>query len=224
MKNETVSLQEEQIKQNINPENVRLKNKNLTLISMLVSLILLMSFTPLGYLKTFGVSISLLGIPVGIGAITLGKNAGGILGLTFGLTSFYQCLIGSPFGATLLSINPFATFLVCVPTRFLMGYLTGLVFEILEQRININTKTKYKFASYYITGFISALLNTIFFMTTLVLCFWSSDYIQSLSTNLGSTNPFIFIILFVGVNGLIEIPANCFVVGQVSKVLKKVLK
>ena len=36
-------------------------------------------------------------IPVVIGAMILGPAGGAVLGLVFGLTSFYQCFAGDPF-------------------------------------------------------------------------------------------------------------------------------
>ncbi len=98
-------------------------------MAILIAVVLIMAFTPLGYLKTVGLEISLITIPVAIGAMVIGPGAGAVLGAVFGITSFYQCFGMSPFGAMLLSINPFLTFLVCVPTRILEGYLAGVFFK-----------------------------------------------------------------------------------------------
>lgn len=58
-------------------------------------------------------------------------------------------------------------------------------------------------------------------MSTLVIFFFSSDYIQSLA---GGLNPFRFVIAFVGVNGLVE-AAACFVVGSaITKALQVAMK
>ena len=84
--------------------------KQLTLLAMLVAVLLLMAFTPLGYLNIGLLAITFNVIPVAIGAIALGPAGGLIAGSVFGLTSFLQCIgIGglSPLGSTLFSINPF---------------------------------------------------------------------------------------------------------------------
>ena len=91
-------------------------------LAMMIAIILLMSFTPLGYLRTPGLSITLLTIPVAVGAIILGPVGGLICGLTFGLTSFYQCFVGGAMGTVLLGINPFGTFVTTVVTRTLEGF------------------------------------------------------------------------------------------------------
>ena len=175
-------------------------------------------FTPIGYIKTAGLEITLIVVPVAVGAVTLGPAAGAILGGVFGITSFIQCFGMSAFGAMLLSINPVATFFVCVPTRILMGWLTGVIFKGLR-------KTKMPAsASLTISNLCCPLLNTTFFMSVLVICFYHTDYIQSMVTALGAKNAFLFILAFVGVNGLVE-AIVCFVVGTaISAALRKALR
>lgn len=66
-------------------------------LALLTALVLIMAYTPLGYLKTpWGVEITFIVIPVAVGSIILGPMAGGFLGLVFGLTSFFQCFGASP--------------------------------------------------------------------------------------------------------------------------------
>ena len=147
----------------------KMSARNLTTLGLLTGILLVMSFTPLGYFRTLGLSISLMMIPVGIGAMLLGPKAGLWLGFIFGATSFYQALTGaSAFSTMLLSISPLGTFLTCVPTRMLMGFLTGVVF-LAAQKLD-----KKKTVCYFVGGFFAAFLNTVFFMATLVLLFWNS--------------------------------------------------
>jgi uncharacterized membrane protein len=177
-----------------------------------------MAFTPIGYIRTFGLEISLIVIPVAVGAVTLGPVAGLVLGTVFGITSFIQCFGFSAFGAVLLSINPIFTFLVCVPTRALMGWLTGVIYGALSKG-----EVTRKFAC-SVSCLLGPILNTVFFMGTLCLCFYQTDYIQGFVTSLGATNPLVFIALFVGVNGVIE-AISTFIIGTaVSKALITVMR
>ena len=108
--------------------------KDLATLGLLTGVLLLMAFTPLGYFHTFGLDISLMMIPVGIGAMLMGPKAGAWLGFIFGATSFYQAVTGaSPFSAMLFSISPLHTFLLCIPTRILMGFLTGVIFLLVSK-------------------------------------------------------------------------------------------
>lgn len=54
----------------------KMSAKDLTTLGLLTGILLLMSFTPLGYFHTFGLDISLMMIPVGIGAMLMGPKAG----------------------------------------------------------------------------------------------------------------------------------------------------
>lgn len=187
-------------------------------LALLVAIIVLMAFTPIGYIRTFGLEITLIVVPVAVGAVTLGPVAGAILGAVFGLTSYIQCFGMSPFGTVLLGINPVYTFIVCVVSRVLMGWLTGVIYQTLKKVQSIRK------VSVVIANLIGPLLNTCFFMGTLILFFYHTEYIQGLATSMGVSNALAFVIAFVGVNGLIETVA-CFVVGSaVSKALQVVLK
>ena len=199
-------------------KTTKLSVVELTTIGLMTAILLVMSFTPLGYFHTLGLDISLMMIPVAIGAIVIGPKAGLWLGFIFGATSFYQALTGaSAFSAMLMSINPFFTFLVCIPTRMLMGWLTGMIFQGVQKLDRSRT------VCYFLVLFSAALLNTLFFMSMLLLCFWNTDYIQGINQTLGNLNPLLFVGAFVGINGLLEMPASCIVGGIVSKALCKTL-
>lgn len=198
-----------------------MKNKKtleMVQLAVLIAIILIMAFTPLGYLRTAGLEISLLTIPVVIGAMTVGPGCGAALGLIFGLTSFYMCFGMSSFGAALLSINPFLTFIVCVPTRALMGYLTGVLFRLIHK------VDKTKTLSYFAGGFLGAFLNTLFFMGMLMICFGSSQYIKDLNASLGNLNVAALMVALAGVNGLLEMPLTCIAGGAVSKALNRAFR
>lgn len=194
------------------------KNVKMVELAVLAAILLLLEVTGLGMIKTFGLELTIMQVPVIIGAIVLGPTQGAILGATFGLISFWECFGKSLFGAALLSIDPFLTFLVCVPTRVLMGWLCGLIFKGMHRVLK-----KEHIASYIVAALGGALLNTLFFMSTLCLCFYSTEYIQGFVSALGSNNVFMFVILFVGVQGLVE-AILCATVGTiVSKAVRHAL-
>lgn len=188
-------------------------------LALLIAIIAVLSYTPLGYIKTFGFEITTVVVPVAVGAVTLGPGAGAILGAAFGLMSLSRWMMGmSALGATLFSINPLATFIVCVVARILMGWLTGVLYRAL---VKVNPLKK---AALVIANLCGPLLNTIFFMSFIVLFFYNTEYIQGIVEGLGATNPFMFVIAFVGLNGLVE-AIVCFIIGSaVSKALKTALK
>ena len=101
------------------------KTMKLTILGLMTGVLLLMAYTPLGYLNIGPLAITFNMIPVAICAITLGPLGGAVAGGVFGLTSFLQCMgIGgsSAMGVVLFGINPFLAFV----QRFVPRVLTGL--------------------------------------------------------------------------------------------------
>lgn len=199
--------------------NKKFDTRYMVELAMMIAIILLMSFTPLGYIRTPGLSVTLLTIPVAVGAVILGPKGGAVCGLAFGATSFYMALTGSSaFAAMLLSISPVGTFITCIVARVLEGWLTGLIFAALYK------KASTKKISYYIASLACPLLNTLFFMGFLCIFFYNTEYIQGIASGLGVGNPILFVAAFVGIQGLIE-AGICFVIGSiVSRALFSALK
>ncbi len=185
----------------------RINVRTLAFVGMLTAIIFLMAFTPLGYLRTAGIDITFLMIPVALGAMLFGPGAGAFLGGVFGLTSFIQCFGLSPFGTALMGINPFFTVLTCFIPRILTGLLAGYIFRALQK----NNKTR--LFSYPVACLSCALFNTLLFTSCVVLFFWNTDYIQNLSETLGSgSHIFAFAVAFVSMNGVVE-AICCLVIG-----------
>ena len=193
--------------------NKKFSTKYLVELALLTAIVLIMAFTPIGYIKTAGLEITLIVVPVAVGAVILGPAGGAILGGVFGITSFIQCFGMSAFGTLLLGNNPFLTFLVCVPARILEGWLTGLIFQGLR-------KTKMpQSLSVTIANLCCPILNTTFFMGSLVTLFAGT-----MREQFGMTKVLPFIFAFVGVNGVVE-AIVCFVLGAaISIALKKALR
>ena len=68
------------------------------------------------------------------------------------------------------------------------------------------------------------LLNTFWFMLSLCVFFFNTEYVQSLCATFGTTNPFLFVCAFVGVQALIEAVGCGIVATLVTVPLLKFLK
>lgn len=200
------------------------KNHNrllyLTELAVLIGIMFLLETTGLGMIKTFGLELTILQIPVIIAAIVIGPAGGAAMGAVFGLISFWECFGKSAFGVQLFSINPYYTFLVCVPTRILMGWLCGLIFKGMHRKLG---HTKANFASYITASLGGALLNTAFFMSVLCLCFYHTNYIQGFVHSMGSSNVLLFVLAFVGIQGLVEALLCATIGSAVSKGVRRAL-
>ena len=188
--------------------------KQLVLLGLLTAILLVMSYTPLGYLNIGPLAVSFNVIPVAIAAVALGPVGGAIVGGVFGITSFLQCIgIGgtSAMGAILFEINPFLAFV----QRFVPRVLDGLIIGFIHKG------AKKLFGTYvacFITGFCSAFFNTAFFMSALVLLFGNTEYVQGL---INGRNIIVFICTFVGINAVCEMIASTIITGGVGSALYK---
>ncbi len=188
--------------------------KQLTLLGLLAAVMVILSATPLGYLNIGVLAITLNVIPVGIAAIALGPTGGAVVGAIFGLTSFLQCIgVGgtSAMGVITFGINPVLTFIQRFLPRLLVGLIIGFLHKYLARKIGKKT-------SCFITGFLAAFLNTVLFMSALVLLFGNTDYMQEL---IAGRNIIVFICTFVGVNAVFEMIASTLITGAVGSALYK---
>ena len=190
------------------------KTLMLTQNAVLASIVVLMAFTPIGYLRIGAVEMTFIMIPVAVGAITLGEKSGAFLGLVFGVSSFIQCFGMSPFGAALLQINPIFTFIMCIVPRVLMGYLCGVIYKLLA-------KAK-KGIAVIIASFSAPVINTILFIASLMVLFGKTDFIMGMRA--GTENLMAFLIAFVGLNGVMEIVTTTLIAPPVALAVEKAVR
>ncbi|MGN8799154.1 ECF transporter S component [Candidatus Merdisoma sp. HCP28S3_D10] len=190
------------------------KTRQLTILGLLTGILLLMAYTPLGYLNIGPLAISFNVIPVALAAITLGPAGGAAAGAVFGLTSFLQCIgVGgvSAMGVVLFGINPVLAFIQRFIPRLLDGLLLGYIFRGVKKASNARVGC-------FVTGFFSAFLNTLFFMTALVVLFGNTEYMQGL---IGGKNIILFVCSFVGINAVCEMVSSTIITGAVGFALLK---
>ncbi len=191
------------------------KVQKMVLMAVLIALTLVMAFTPLGYLKIGVLSVSFLSIPVAIGATVLGPVAGLTLGTIFGLTSFLQCFGMDAFGTAMLSVNWFYTFVICVVSRALMGWFTGLISLGLSKVFNGKKIGKY-FLNDIVAIVCAPIMNTVFFLGFIALFFFNTE-IAGLNVIAAVVIP------ALSINFVIEIIA-CGIIGSaLSIAIQKIL-
>ncbi len=195
----------------INPTVVEM-----TMTAFLAALIILMTFTPIGYIPIGPVKMTLITLPVAVGSIVLGWRSGLILGSVFGLTSFYTCFGMDYVGVGLMSINPLLTFLMCFVPRILCGFLPAMIYKWITK-----DGIKRTLLGIPVAGASVAIINTVLFLSSMWLFFGNS-----LSDVVGVSidNIFALFALFAGTNGLIEIAVNIVVGTAICKPLTLIKK
>ena len=180
--------------------------KTLTRVALLVAIELVMKMVGLGSVPVGPLYMSFLTLPIAVGAITMGPAVGALLGGVFGAVSFYDAITGaSAMTGALFQVSPVNTFILCVGMRVLMGLCCGLIFSGLKR-------------------FDKPFLNTVFFMGWIVLAFYGCDYVQNLVSVKGAANPFMFVVLLVGVQGVAEFLVSGILGGIVARAVAKFVK
>ncbi len=184
----------------------------LTMYALLTALLVVLGYVNIP--QPAGLSITFNMIPVAIAAIAMGLPGGAIIGGVFGLISFLQCfgLVGySGMGAALVNISPALTFIQRFGSRVLVGVICALVYKALNKKVNT-------YLCCLLTGFSAAFFNTLFFMSSLVLLFGGTEYMQNLMAGRGVIA---FIIASVGINAVVEMIVAAVVTGAVGAALRK---
>lgn len=107
--------------------------KRMAGIALLMALILVMQLLGGMIPPVGGFTISLVLIPIVLGAALYGPGAGALLGATFGVIVFIGCINGTDVGgAMVLQANPVLCFLVVMGKGTLAGFAAGFVYRLLK--------------------------------------------------------------------------------------------
>lgn len=185
------------------------QTRRLTQLAILIALEAVLTFTPLGFLMIPPISITLLHIPVIVGAILMGPSAGGILGLAFGLFSMIKASTAAASPADMafspfLSGSPLSSVVMCILPRVLLGVIAGGLYLLLSR------KGKGEALQMGISAVAATFLHSMMVLGLLSLLFQAlplKDVIAAL----------------IGVNCLLEMLAAAVVTAAVCMPVKKML-
>lgn len=185
-------------------------------LTLFAAILLLMTATGLGYIKTPILNITILTVPIAVAAITLGPTAGAVMGLIFGLTSAWSAVSGSGGMTTLLfNYHAVGTLVLCIVPRVLVGWLCALVYRGVKQIAGDNIVG-------VILGSISApLLNAALFMGALVLMFGATPVFAQIAAG---KSAWMFVWGVFVSNGIAETITCGIIATAVSKALLVFMK
>lgn len=147
-------------------------------VCLMIVILLLFCFTPLGTIPLGPVAATLCMIPVATAAIVFGIKVGALMGFIFAVCSFIFFTFIAPAAPTAFLFTPFAesggykgnlfSLFVCFIPRIFAGMMPVLVSDILCK------KTKMNMMSYSIASFCGSMTNTILFIL-LAFMFFGND-------------------------------------------------
>jgi uncharacterized membrane protein len=140
------------------------KIKRMAGIALLMALVVVMQFVggiipPIG-----GFTISLVLIPIVLGAAVFGPGAGALLGATFGAVVYINCITGAdPGGAMVFQASPILCFVVVMGKGILAGLASGAVYKLL--------KNKNPYIAMLLAAVVCPVVNTGIFVACMLLFF-----------------------------------------------------
>ncbi len=109
------------------------KIKRMAGIALLMAMVVVMQFIGGMIPPVGGFSISLVLIPIVLGAAIYGAKAGAILGGTFSVIVIINCITGAdPGGAMVFQANPILCILVVMAKGVLAGFASGTVYHAVK--------------------------------------------------------------------------------------------
>ena len=140
--------------ENNNRRNCTMKNEKtyeLVLTALFIAIVVIMAFTPLGYIPLVVINATIIHIPVILGALFLGPKKGALLGFVFGLTSFinntFKAATASAFVfSPVLAYNVvgvsgiFKSLYICFVPRILVGVIPYFIYILIRRVLRSEQK------------------------------------------------------------------------------------
>lgn len=123
------------------------KTAELVLTALFTAIIVIMAFTPLGYIPLVVINATIIHIPVILGSLFCGPKKGAFLGFVFGLTSFIKNTV-MPATASAFVFSPvlaasvvgtsgvFKSIFICFVPRILVGVVPYFVYIGVKKALN----------------------------------------------------------------------------------------
>lgn len=161
----------------------------------------------LGSFIRFGAfSVSLVLVPIVIGAALYGTSVGAWLGFVFGLT-----VLISGDAAAFFAVNPLGAVIVCLIKGLLAGLCAGLVYKAIENK-NITVAVA-------VSAVVCPIVNTGVFLLGCSLFFMETIAGWAEALGFGSNVVSYMIVGLVGVNFLLEVLVNVILSPVIVRVI-----
>lgn len=184
----------------------KMSTQNLVLCAIMTALVIILQF--MGAFIKFGTfSISLVLVPIVIGAAICGVGAGAWLGLVFGIV-----VLLSGDAAAFLAVNVPGTIITVLVKGIACGLLAGLTYKLLEKRS--------KFLAVIAAACVCPLANTGVFLLGCFVFFMDTVTLWAETAGLGGDVARYMIFGLVGANFLFELLFNIVLSPVIVRLLK----
>ena len=185
--------------------NRRQSIQRITRLGILMGLIILMTFIPnIGYIQTGLFSITTIHIPVLIGAALMGPIGGLVLGLTWGLTSYFYALTLGTIEA-MIFLNPMVSIVPRVLVGLIVSYTTMALDKVYMKEV----------LKYGLVAGVGTLSNTVLVLSSIFI--FASEGVLSFNQAFST-----IITIIISTNGLLELFAAVIIVPAVVKAIRKI--
>lgn len=202
-----------------------MKTKQLTLTAIFIAIIILFSFTPLGFINLGFIKATLVHVPVIIGSIILGPQIGALLGLVFGLSSMLintitPSILSFAFSPFIPVLGTTQGSLWAIVIALIPRILTGVVPYYVYKGLVNPKKEESKRIALFTAGVTGSLVNTILVMN-LIFFLFQDAYASAKGITVGS-GLYKAVLSVIFINGIPEAIVAGIATSTVAFVLLKV--
>ena len=189
--------------------NKKMSTQTLVLAGALTALVIILQYLG-SFIRLGTFSVSLVLIPIVIGAATCGVSVASWLGLVFGVMVF-----ATGDANLFLSINYYGTIITVISKGVLCGTLSALAYKGANAVLKKFAPKNHSLYAVFVAAFVCPLVNTGVFLLGCALFF-----MNTMKEGAGGGNVFIYmIVVFVGFNFLFELLFNMILSPIVSRLI-----
>ncbi len=184
--------------------------REMTTVSILGAIIFVMGWTPIGMIPlTPLLSVTIIHIPVIIGALVIGPKAGLILGLVMGLTSLSRAWIAPQSPLNLVFMNP----VIAIVPRLFIGIAAYFVYHLMRKFV------KSQMVNLTVASMAGSLTNTVLTLGTIFFMRNGHTFVfEGMSTTVST----VLLSSIIVTNGIPEVIMTAFITVPIVITIKKV--
>ena len=194
-------------------KKTKMSTRTMVTGALLTALVIILQFVGAS-IKLGPFSVSLVLIPIAIGAITCGKTVGTWLGFVFGVV-----VLASGDAAPFWAVNTPGTIITVLLKGMACGFASGIVYELLIKAFGKNRRNM-TYVAATIAALVCPIVNTGVFLLGCLVFFMDTVKEWAGGGNVGTY----MIVGLVGINFIFEMAVNIVFAPAISHIVKVIKK